>query len=355
MKYDYSLQKYEGLNTKIKCPQCEREHCFVLYVDENNNPLDKTVGRCEHINSCGYHYTPKQYFADNPDKRVDDWHKIQRPIVMPIKPNKPLCTIPFKYVEKSFTPANNLILFLCGILDRYQLDSPTIERVRQDYCIGSTNDGRAIFFQIDIHGKVRTGKIIAYNSENGHRIKDIPINWVHSILIKRNELPSDWELSQCLFGEHLLKVYPDKTVGLVEAEKTAIIMSAVCPDYVWLSVGSVQNLSAKEGSKGLQMLRVLSGRKVIIFPDADGYQKWLETAKCLPFRCVVSDIIEKNATNDDRQNKIDIADWTIRQLQETPIKTVRDTLSAEEKTLQMMIDKNPALQTLIDVFDLKIA
>ena len=118
MKYEYSLQKYKGHNTRFKCPQCKREHCFALYVDENNNPIDETVGRCEHINSCGYHYTPKQYFADNPDNRNDnDWRKPQRSIVIPTKPSKPLCTIPFKYVEKSFSPANNLILFLCGILE----------------------------------------------------------------------------------------------------------------------------------------------------------------------------------------------------------------------------------------------
>ena len=36
-------------------------------------------------------------------------------------------------------------------------------------------------------------------------------------------LPQEWELTQCLFGEHLLKKYPDKDIWLVEAKKTAII------------------------------------------------------------------------------------------------------------------------------------
>lgn len=66
----------------------------------------------------------------------------------------------------------------------------------------------------------------------------------------------------------------------------------------------------------------LIARKGIVYPDADGYDKWLEAAKNLKFfKCVVSDIIEKNATPEDRKNKIDIADWLIRQLQKTPYKT----------------------------------
>lgn len=50
-------------------------------------------------------------------------------------------------------------------------------------------------------------------------------------------LPQEWELPQCLFGEHLLKKYPNKTVALVESEKTAIICSALMPDYIWLATG----------------------------------------------------------------------------------------------------------------------
>ena len=34
-------------------------------------------------------------------------------------------------------------------------------------------------------------------------------------------LPQDWELTQCLFGEHLLPQCPGRSVALVESEKTA--------------------------------------------------------------------------------------------------------------------------------------
>lgn len=353
---NYSLQQYQGRNTRFKCPKCEKDHCFTLYVDENGKPIDMSVGRCDHQESCGYHYTPKQFFADNPGKVTkDEWNNFHIDMSKPQPAIKKLYTIAFDYVRKSFSAKSTFIEFLCSIIDRYSLESPTIERVMRDYCIGATNDRKAVFWQIDINGRVRTGKVIAYNAENGHRIKEVSPDWIHSILKKRNELPTEWELSQCLFGEHLLKKYPDKVVALVEAEKTAIICSAIFPKYVWLSVGSVQNLSSKEGSKGLEMLKVLSGRKVIIYPDADGFEKWLEASRNLSFiKCRVSDIIEKNATKEEKAQKIDIADWIINQLQVSPIKTIADTLSNDEQILQMMLTKNPTLQKLIDAFDLQI-
>lgn len=86
--------------------------------------------------------------------------------------------------------------------------------------------------QIGVQGRCRTGKIMMYNPETGHRIKDpeIPgrVTWVHSVMKKAGLLPAEWELSQCLFGEHLLALYPGKPVGLVESEKTAVIAAGLC-------------------------------------------------------------------------------------------------------------------------------
>ena len=44
---------------------------FTRYIDtENNNQyINDNVGKCNRLDKCGYHYTPKQYFADNPHKR----------------------------------------------------------------------------------------------------------------------------------------------------------------------------------------------------------------------------------------------------------------------------------------------
>ena len=80
--------------------------------------------------------------------------------------------------------------------------------------LGVTKDRSIIYYQIDTKNQCRTGKIMKYDPNTGHRLKDpgtpSRITWVHSILKTRTQLPESWQLTQCLFGEHLLTKYPDK-------------------------------------------------------------------------------------------------------------------------------------------------
>ena len=71
--YRFILERYRGISTRYTCPQCGRKHTFTRYIDtENNNQyLSERVGKCNRLDKCGYHYTPKQYFTDNPWKRED--------------------------------------------------------------------------------------------------------------------------------------------------------------------------------------------------------------------------------------------------------------------------------------------
>ena len=259
--------------------------------------------------------------------------------------------IPFSYVERSASYNSSFVQFLCGLFDRYTLESPTVERLMQDYALGATRDGSVIYWQIDTKGRVRTGKVMKYNPETGHRIKDAGgINWIHSIMKKQKLLPEGYNLVQCLFGEHLLRMYPDQVVALVESEKSALIASGVYPDYVWLATGGKSQLS-------IDKLKVLKGRTVIMFPDVDGFEYWTGKAKemeAIGCKVIVSDLLEKNATDEDRVNKIDIADWLIRYLSDGAIAEVCNELSETEKILQSMIEANPALQTLINTFNLEL-
>ena len=221
----------------------------------------------------------------------------------------------------------------------------------QDYALGATKNGSIIYWQIDTKGKVRTGKVMKYDPDTGHRVKDGGgINWIHAIMKKQGLLPDDYHLVQCLFGEHLLKMYPTKVVALVESEKSALIASAVYPDYIWLATGGKSQLS-------IDKLKVLQGRTVVMFPDVDGFEYWNNKAKeveAIGCKVVVSDLLEKNATDEDRANKIDIADWLIRCLSVSTVTKVKTAITETEKILQAMIEANPALQLLIDTFDLEL-
>ena len=58
-------------------------------------------------------------------------------------------------------------------------------------------------------------------------------------------------------------------------------------------------------------------------------------------RATCSDLLEKMATDEQRSQGLDIADFLL--MEDTP-----------QMILQKMIERNPALQTLIDTFDLEL-
>lgn len=344
------LEKYAGRSSRHECPSCGDPHSFAYYLDGNTGePIAKTVGRCNHESSCGYHYTPKQFFIDNPvEKELFVAPVRQKPIQ---KPQQEVGYIPFQYVEKAVSYNSSFIRFLCGLFDRYSQSSPTIVRIMEDYALEATKDGCIIYWQIDINGKVRTGKIMKYNQETGHRVKDAGgINWVHSVLKKKKLLPDNFNLVQCLFGEHLLKMFPEKPVALVESEKSALIASGVYPEYIWLATGGKSQLS-------IDKLNVLRGRTVIMFPDVDGFEYWSNKTKevgTIGCRVIVSDLLEKNATDEDRTNKIDLADWLVKQLSIDTVANVKHELSEAERNLQRLLMINPSLQLLINSFNLQL-
>ncbi len=84
-----------------------------------------------------------------------------------------------------------------------------------------------------------------YDSTTGHRLKGQAgaIDWVHSRMKKSGDLPQDWELTQCLFEEHLLTKHPEQPVAVVEAEKTAFVCSAFIPSFVWVATGGRSQLN----------------------------------------------------------------------------------------------------------------
>ncbi len=241
--------------------------------------------RCDHESSCNYHYTPREYFRDHPEARPsgEDWRKAPEWLQRSVHPCPPVhpCgqvdkvdTIPAEIVAKSLRPSvhSDFTRFLATIFDPIIL-----EGLVDEYRLGVTRDRAVIFYQIDIQGRVRTGKVMKYDPETGHRIKDENtkgrITWVHSLMKYSGQLPQEWQLSQCLFGEHLLPLFPEKPVALVESEKTAVICAGLIPKFLWLATGGKSQLNAR--------LNVLKGRSITAFPDIDGYVDHIDIADWL--------------------------------------------------------------------------
>lgn len=227
---------------------------------------------------------------------------------------------------------NPLYQYLCNVLGQEATDT-----VFRNYQVGTANkwNGSTVFWQIDKDNHVRTGKIMAYNPKNGHRIKEpnAYVSWVHSEMHLK-----DFHLKQCLFGEHLLSDYPANKVILVESEKTCLIASHFMPDYLWLATGG------KNGCFNLETMQVLRGRDIILMPDLGATQKWKEKAEMLRPICksvMVSDVLEQMATEAHRDAGLDIADFLL--MEET-----------KQMTLARMIQHNPAIGKLVNAFGLKI-
>lgn len=296
--YRYTLQLYKGLNTRYECPKCRKKHVFTRYIDnESNEFLDSTVGRCGREVKCGYHYTPKQFFIDNESFLTMPSVFVNRTVeVIP----KKISYISDSLVDKSRNTkcSNNLIIYLKSLFG-----DEIVKQLVLKYKIGTSKhwSGATVFWQIDSFGKVRAGKIIQYNESTGKRIKK-PYNhitWVHSVL-KLN----DFNLKQCFFGEHLI-LNNNKPIAIVESEKSAVIASVYFPNFIWIAAGSLLNFS-------VQKCEVFKNRNVILFPDVNAYEKWKLIAKLISnvaSNVAVSDYLEKHASDEDRVEGSDIADY----------------------------------------------
>lgn len=300
-EYKYKLEPYKGIKTRYTCPICEHNKSFVRYIEtDSGEHLADHVGRCNRESNCGYHYPPKQYFSDN-------IHLHREIIIKPTTKQKISNSAPISYIptitfERSFSnyDENNFVLYL-----KKHFGPETTNQLIKQYHIGTSKkwNNSTIFWQVDISGKIRTGKIMLYDPVYGKRIK-IPYNhisWVHCTL---NE--PTFNLQQCLFGEHLLQNETIKPVAIVESEKTAIIASVYLPEFIWIVVGSINNLSSER-------CKVLCGRNVVLYPDLNALKKWQQIATKLSNIATfkVSELIELKASEMEKLQGMDLSDFLI--------------------------------------------
>jgi hypothetical protein len=234
--------------------------------------------------------------------------------------------------------------FCKALVSNGYMTEEQMQRAAQRYRLGMSRDGGVIFWQIDEHDVLHDGKIMYYR-QDCHRDHDRKPTWVNYLLKRSGLLPQDFKNEHCLFGLHLLQTLPQplpigrevvtssteksasksfnspplhggagggSTIAVVESEKTAVIMSEVKPEYLWMATGGKTELNVAK-------LKPLAGHKVILFPDTDEtgetYREWYEVAKAAtdvyghPF--TVSSILEQQATKAQKAAKIDIVDLII--------------------------------------------
>jgi hypothetical protein len=273
----------------------------------------------------------------------------------PAPPPLPMLVLPETMVRARMINVddNNLIRWIRTI------SWDTIQRKRIDemltaYRIGhSPKNGMTIWWQIDEEQRVRTGKMMLYK-EDGHRDKRegaYTFDWIHSALFRDKRHPEydedKQEMKQCYFGMHLLNAYKvknvDQAVCIVESEKTALLMSIAYGNnckQVWFACGGIENLT-REKLKPI----IDQHRRIILYPDRDGIQKWQQKAEQLHYDRLTIDIKPVTEWWCERDGeKADIADVVVRIINESrPITTIAD-----------IKEKMPTVAPLVDNMNLTI-
>ncbi|MDD2674908.1 MAG: DUF6371 domain-containing protein [Flavobacterium sp.] len=318
--YKYSLDKS---SKKFICPNCNKK-TLVRYVDhETSHYIEQQYGRCDRESSCKYHVSPKDStYALTPSEP---------------KPKRERSTIPKNEITKHGQNFKNnyFIQYLKNYFHEDEIKATII-----NYLVGTSNHwrGATVFWQIDDKEAIVTGKIMLFDISTGKRVKKPynHINWIHKTL----KIPN-YELQQCLFGLHLINEYPEKTIALVESEKTAITMSLFLPNYLWIATGSKGNFKK-------ELLEPIKNFKIIVYPDKSEYNDWNKKAtqlnqKGYQIRC--SDYVEKK----DVPEGTDLADIYFKSKTSEKVEIKYTKTEIEVNRLAKI---NPAIINLIRTFEL---
>ncbi|MCU4165871.1 DUF6371 domain-containing protein [Carboxylicivirga caseinilyticus] len=313
----YSLEKYKGRSTRYHCPGCH-QRTFTRYIDNRTRKyLSDNTGRCNRVEKCGYHFTPKMYFEKN-GYEPDDYYTLTPKSKTIVKP--PSCINPKLMLASLANYHQNN--FAIG-LSKY-FPERMVWEVLQRYYVGTAKGNKTIFWQVNRLGQIRTGKVMQYDvhtlKRNGY------INWVHHITNQKY-----FNLKQVFFGAHLLtnKTTP---VAIAEGEKNAIFGALYYPQYNWIAVGSIEMLN-------VQKLNALSGYQVTLFPDkGKAFEKWSKIAESTCFNIHVNSVLE----NTDINEGDDIADLVIsikKDQYKTSPEAVIDRFKKRNKYLNLLIEK----------------
>jgi hypothetical protein len=249
---------------KFVCPKCGKK-TFTKYVYKCNEEfVGDQYGYCNRGWYCKYKIKPSYNFFEN------DNHVFQKELygvncydlseygfnVFDEGPEKFTHTIPEQFLLDSMNcyDDSNFAKFLIKHLDRDAL------KLLTKYYVGlSRSDDKAanIFWKIDDNFIVRNGVIAYYSSDYGCKYEERNIDYIYNPEIRF------YTLFSCFFGTHLINLYPDNEIAIVEDEKTAIVCSHFWPEFNWLATGELERLHWRE----YQVYNALRGKNVTFYSD----------------------------------------------------------------------------------------
>jgi hypothetical protein len=217
--------------------------------------------------------------------------------------------------------------FFQPLIDSGDLTIDQMHHAAQRYHLGKSKSGHPIFWMIDDLGIVHDGHI-------GN-------SWVSQMLKSRYpDLAQYIRPQHCLFGLHLLchTDYTDmkspisavyartkksvksvesvcdlKTICVVESERSAVVLSEIFPESIWMAYSYTANLT-------VDLLEPLQGRTVTIYPRTDPFMNtylfFLEYVNTVhqTYPCIhltIDDTLEENTSSDQKSRCIDLLDFIL--------------------------------------------
>jgi len=326
---------------KLDCPYCGAKKHWQRYIDiETNEAIPERYGKCDNADKCGEWSDP---YKDGYSKAVwkeennisSDWKPTAQILKPKPQPPKPIYYFDFETFKATLKDYDKNI-FIQNLLHNVPFPFPTdeITKIIELYRLGTISngyrDGAISFPFIDINNNIRTIQVKEFDENNSTKNKGT--DFLHSMIERHHKRngnpPPEWiedyhknEMKvSCLFGEHLLKQYPDNPIALVEAPKTAIYGSLYfgSPDnpknLLWIAVYSKSTFK-------YDRIKVLQGRKIVVFPDLskDGntFDLWNDRAKEFQKRMKSTnfktfDLLERMGTPEQKNEGLDIADILIK-------------------------------------------
>lgn len=188
--------------------------------------------------------------------------------------------------------------FFHPLIDTGMLTKAQMHRAAERYYLGKTKSGVPMFWMID-------DMLQPLDAHIGQ-------GWISTLLKQREPLLRYWPVEHCLFGEHLLNSSEQAPISIVESEISAVILSELFPETIWMAYAHTANLTPF-------LLAPFVGRKVTIYPRTDptmsNYVFFLDyrdlVLKRYDIDLHIDSTLEYHTTQSQKERCIDILDFII--------------------------------------------
>ena len=196
--------------------------------------------------------------------------------------------------------------FCHEMLTRYGFTEEQMHRAAERFHLGRSKSGKTIFWMIDDLGRCRDGHL--------------GDSWVSVMLKARYPSAAPYIcIEHCLFGLHQISLSSPTTgetvgefpsIGIVESERSAVILSEAQPRLIWLAYVYPSNFTVNQ-------FEPLQGRKITLYPRADPDQAYywaaLELAdqvrRLYDIDISVSSFLDDHASDAQKSANIDLVDY----------------------------------------------